>query len=99
MKAPIKNKTDFSEETESSLASTVDFVDSVLSLSNPLVQPVVTPRFVPSCSRDLMKGLGDLAREKDLHVTSHIGESRPEVRWVQDLEPDCANYAEVNNMI
>jgi len=91
-----RNSPDFyCEETSHSLTSTKEFVDSVLSLSNPLVQPIVTPRFVPSCSRELMKGLGDLAREKDLHVTSHIGESRPEVRWVKELEPDCQNYAEV----
>ncbi|GAX08056.1 guanine deaminase [Secundilactobacillus silagincola] len=37
--------------------------------------PVITPRFVPSCTPDSLKGLGDLARKYDLPVQSHCSES------------------------
>jgi len=35
---------------------------------NPLVQPVLTPRFVPTCSATLLQGLGDIAAETQAHV-------------------------------
>jgi len=37
--------------------------------------PVITPRFVPSCTPDSLRGLGDLARKYDLPVQSHCSES------------------------
>ena len=41
----------------------------------PLVQPVVTPRFIPSCTDELLYGLGALARELHCHVQTHCSES------------------------
>ena len=60
-----------------------------------LVKPIITPRFVPSCSRQLMTSLGDLAKEKQLHVQTHLSENIPECGWVAQLEPDCDNYTDV----
>lgn len=60
-----------------------------------LVKPILTPRFAPSCSSDLMKRLGQLALEHDLPIQSHISETKNEVRWVQELHPECAHYADV----
>nr|WP_089108059.1 guanine deaminase [Secundilactobacillus mixtipabuli] len=37
--------------------------------------PVITPRFVPSCTPASLQGLGDLARKYDLPVQSHCSES------------------------
>ena len=68
-------------------------------MSSPLLQPVVTPRFVPSCSRDLMTGLGELARRLDLPVQTHISESRGEVAWVKALEKGCHSYAKVGKTV
>ena len=52
---------------------------------NPLLLPVVTPRFVPTCSEALLSGLGALARAHGVHVQSHISESRDEVAFVHSL--------------
>ena len=41
----------------------------------PLVAPVVTPRFIPSCTDELLYGLGALARELHCHVQTHCSES------------------------
>ncbi|WP_373502226.1 guanine deaminase [Aestuariivirga sp.] len=39
------------------------------------VKPVITPRFIPSCTDAALKGLGDLARETGCHVQTHCSES------------------------
>ncbi len=58
------------------------------SLKSTLVHPVVTPRFVPSCSLPLLQGLGRLAREHDCHVQSHISESLDNDAFVHALHPE-----------
>ncbi|CAD6447719.1 1f9bf466-2ae9-48bf-ab4d-3cc13518b099 [Sclerotinia trifoliorum] len=60
-----------------------------------LVTPILTPRFAPSCSRELMTSLGSLAKEKNLPIQTHISENRAEINWVGELFPECANYAAV----
>jgi guanine deaminase len=40
-----------------------------------LVRPVITPRFIPSCSDELLRGLGALAQETRCHVQTHCSES------------------------
>ena len=61
----------------------------------PLVTPVITPRFVPSCTREMLQALGDLSRAQKLPVQSHLSESHGEVAWVQELHPECENYTDV----
>lgn len=48
-----------------------------------LITPVLTPRFVPTCSDGLLAGLGDLAKEQDVPIQSHLAEAYDQVRWVQ----------------
>ena len=40
-----------------------------------LVKPVVTPRFIPSCTDATLEGLGTLARRCGCHVQTHCSES------------------------
>ena len=56
-------------------------------------KPILTPRFIPSCSDDLMRGLGALRRENGLPVQSHLSENRYEVEWVRKLCPSSNSYA------
>jgi guanine deaminase len=46
-----------------------------LSGSQGLIYPVITPRFIPSCTDDLLVRLGKLARETGCHVQTHCSES------------------------
>ena len=55
---------------------------------NPLINPIITPRFAPTCSQALLQGLGVIAREMDVHVQSHICEQKPEVKFTLELFPD-----------
>ncbi|KAH7870908.1 Metallo-dependent hydrolase [Lentinula edodes] len=57
---------------------------SVTSQSRPsLVHPVITPRFVPTCSDELLHGLGALSAEKGWRIQSHMAESSDQVEWVR----------------
>ncbi|NXN16232.1 GUAD deaminase, partial [Indicator maculatus] len=59
------------------------------------VQPVITPRFGPSCTEDLLCALGDLAQAHDLHVQSHISENEEELKLVENMFPAYQNYTEL----
>jgi len=48
-----------------------------------LVEPVITPRFVPTCSDDLLAGLGAMSEAKSLRIQSHLAEAHDQVEWVK----------------
>jgi guanine deaminase len=52
----------------------------------PLVLPIITPRFIPTCSPQLMTELGALAKEYNCHIQSHISESIDEVEFSRHLD-------------
>lgn len=58
------------------------------------VTPIITPRFVPSCSDALMDGLADLRRSHRLPLQSHLSENESEIQWVKELCPDASCYAD-----
>lgn len=57
-------------------------------------KPIITPRFTPSCTDDLMAQLSVLRKEFDVPVQSHLSENLSEIAWVKDLVPDARNYAD-----
>lgn len=59
------------------------------------VKPIITPRFVPTCSEKLMNGLGILAQKYKVAVQSHLSESYTEIGFVKQLHPEHKNYASV----
>ncbi|WP_306575865.1 amidohydrolase family protein [Anaerotruncus massiliensis (ex Togo et al. 2019)] len=56
------------------------------------VAPILTPRFTPSCTDELMEGLGKLQRETGLPVQSHLSENFSEIAWVKELCPWSGCY-------
>lgn len=59
-------------------AETRAFIGHVRSMAgneSGLIRPVITPRFIPSCTDELLRGLGRLARETGCHVQTHCSES------------------------
>jgi len=48
-----------------------------------LVEPVITPRFVPTCSDNLLAALGEMSEAKSLRIQSHLAEAHDQVEWVQ----------------
>lgn len=80
------------ESTETSKRETLRWLDACERFRK--IRPILTPRFTPSCSDELMQWLGELARERDLPVQSHLSENLSEMEWVAKLHPDCAQYWE-----
>ena len=79
------------ETTEESIRETVRWLDGCHFQH---VKPILTPRFTPSCTDELMTALGRLAQERGLYVQSHLSENTHEIEWVHELHPDCKQYWE-----
>lgn len=84
-------KETFSESQE----ETCRFIAELLNKKYPLVKPVITPRFAPSCTGALLGQLGAIAKNNNLHIQSHISENPEEVKLVKDLFPDSESYTDV----
>uniref|UniRef100_A0A1I8P6J2 Amidohydrolase-related domain-containing protein n=1 Tax=Stomoxys calcitrans TaxID=35570 RepID=A0A1I8P6J2_STOCA len=56
------------ENTQESVCATKAFVDDMKKLGSDLVKPTITPRFALSCTKELLKALGDIAKENNLHI-------------------------------
>ncbi|MDR2070454.1 MAG: amidohydrolase family protein, partial [Treponema sp.] len=76
---------------EASLAATREWLAACGSYKN--VRPILTPRFIPSCSDALMKGLSQIQKEYALPLQSHLSENRREIGWVRELCPNAEGYA------
>ena len=50
-------------------------VEAIRALGSGLVEPIITPRFAPACSDDMLRGLGELARATGTRVQTHCSES------------------------
>ncbi|CDG00636.1 guanine deaminase [Clostridium chauvoei] len=50
------------EDTNQSISDTEDIIKEYIDKSD-LVKPIITPRFVPSCTPELMKKLGELSEK------------------------------------
>jgi guanine deaminase len=53
----------------------IGYVRSMPGNESGLILPVITPRFIPSCTDELLRSLGRLARETGCHVQTHCSES------------------------
>lgn len=82
------------ETTEESLTATRQWLEKH-SDRDSRVRPILTPRFVPSVSSELMDGLAALAREFGVPVQSHLNENLDEIQWVRQLHPESASYFDV----
>ncbi len=80
------------ESTEESKRETLRWLDACGGFR--YVRPILTPRFTPSCTNELMAWLGRLAEERGLYVQSHLSESVGEIALVKELHPDCPQYWE-----
>ncbi len=80
------------ETTEESMRETLRWLDACGDFAH--IKPILTPRFTPSCTNELMAFLGKLSAERDLPVQSHLSENGAEMEWVRQLHPDCQQYWE-----
>ena len=60
--------------------------------TNHLVKPIITPRFIPSCTPELLTKLGQIAIKQRIPVQSHLSENQGEIAWIKKLEPNALTY-------
>lgn len=80
------------ETTEESERETLAWLEECGQFQH--IKPILTPRFTPSCTNELLAFLGRLAAERELPVQSHLSENTKEIQWVRELHPDCRQYWE-----
>lgn len=78
---------------EESARNTAAWVEETISRYEN-VKPIITPRFTPSCSDELMAELGRIRQKYHLPVQSHLSENLGEIAWVRELCPNTRFYGE-----
>ncbi len=87
------------ESTEDSLSETRSIIEWMKETAdgNDLVRYMLTPRYVPCTTADLMKGLAAISREYGIPVQSHLDENRSEIQLVRELHPESRDFTSVYN--
>ena len=62
----------------------IEYIRGMAGNGAGLVAPAVTPRFIPSCTDEMLRGLGAIASEYGCHVQTHCSESDWEHQYVID---------------
>jgi len=69
------------EETRAALDSAAKHL---ADWNRGLLEITLNPRFAPSCSPDLLKGVGALARQSGAWIHTHVSETRDEVQLTRE---------------
>lgn len=87
------------ESAQSSTSATEETISHIHTLDpeSNLIKPIITPRFVPTCSCTALASLGALAASHTppLHIQTHISENTSECALVRSLFPEYPSYAAV----
>jgi guanine deaminase len=88
-----RNSPDYYIEThESCIKDNIELIEYLKD--STLIRPIITPRFAISCSSELLNSLGNVAKEYELQIQSHLSENKNEIKMVRKLFPNL-NYTEV----
>lgn len=82
------------EETEESAVETVEWIKDVLHRKYANTRPILTPRFTPSCTDELMDDIKMIQMRYGLPLQSHLSENPSEVAWVKELCPWSEFYGD-----
>lgn len=82
------------EETEESAGETLEWIKDVLHRKYQNTRPILTPRFTPSCTDELMEELKKLQIRYGLPLQSHLSENPGEIAWVKELCPWAEFYGD-----
>jgi len=82
-----------SESAEAAYLSTKAWIEKTKNKFKN-TYPILTPRFIPTCSDELMAKLKELQTEYQLPIQSHLSENMGEIAWVQKLCPKAEFYGD-----
>ena len=80
------------ESAQASAEATESWILAAKNLSN--VRPILTPRFIPTCSDELMERLSVLQKKYNLPMQSHLSDNLSEIDWVKELQPKASCYGD-----
>ncbi|KEF53579.1 uncharacterized protein A1O9_10554 [Exophiala aquamarina CBS 119918] len=85
------------ESPEDAINKTLATIQHIQGIdpSGELVAPIITPRFAPAVTNESMTLLGNLARQMNLRIQTHIDENVGEVKLVAEMYPEQSTYAGV----
>ncbi|MEE8816559.1 MAG: amidohydrolase family protein [Lachnospiraceae bacterium] len=75
-------------------ASLLSFLSLVRSRNYQRTFPILTPRFTPACSDDLLMSIGQVQKQTGIPVQSHLSENPEEIAWVRELCPTASCYGD-----
>ena len=81
------------ESAQASADATVQWIKDTLDKFEN-VKPILTPRFTPSCSDELMEKLSEIQKKYHLPMQSHLSENFSEIAWVKELCPWSEFYGD-----
>ena len=81
------------ENAETSAFTTFGWINHILGKYKN-TKPILTPRFIPSCSKQLLEELREVRKTYDLPVQSHLSENPEEVELVKQLFPEADFYGD-----
>ena len=81
------------ESAQASADATIQWIEDTLDKFEN-VKPILTPRFTPSCSDELMEKLSEIQKRYHLPMQSHLSENFGEIAWVKELCPNTHFYGE-----
>lgn len=81
------------ESAEQSAQDTVDWLENIAGKFKR-TKPILTPRFIPCCTDELMNRLAKIQERYDLPVQSHLSENPGEIELVRELRPDSKFYGD-----
>ena len=82
------------ESAEESGIQTVEWIKDVLHKKYQNTMSILTPRFTPSCSDELMENLKKIQMYYQIPVQSHLSENPGEIAWVKELCPWSEFYGD-----
>lgn len=76
----------------------IDYIQSI-DAAREYVSPILTPRFAPSCSKEIMKWQAKTMDSYSVPCQTHISENTKEIAWIAELFPECSSYADVYDSV
>lgn len=90
-----RNSPDFliEDSAEASAEETVRWLEEISGRYRN-TEPILTPRFIPTCSDELMERLKEIQTRYGLAMQSHLSENQGEIAWVKELCPWSGFYGD-----
>lgn len=82
------------EETDKSASDTREWVSFCENRGFNNTKPMLTPRFIPTCSDTLMQKLREIQEEHKLPLQSHLSENPTEIELVSELCRESEFYGD-----